>query len=444
MRPKKRDPKNATQNARYTKYNGIWTSNPSHRVQDRSKKISFGGSGPWIISYRLSYKSPQSVNPMKSSSVTDRQTDRQSADNSVFFSKFENTLKKVYVLYLIIYFFVIYFFSFFVIFWVFLEVSVDGVELDCEYHDYYYDRCEVERADLSMKTIGTSFTFSGTQEQIQTTTQIIFKRSGRVAHLPRNLFQEFPNLNELEIYFSDIPILQNDFFKPEHNKLQELALFRDKIKIIEGNAFALLINLERISLEQNEIKSLPENLFQNNHKLIEIYLQKNKIKIIAPGSFKNLNQLTGVKLEGNECFARGFGCWNCNGELINVTVLDHLLQPCYENHDKSLNLLNKGAHKNIVKAISTFFFDRIFFSFFSVKASCSRQIKSPRSKRDTDGIGLIFGGALVRNRKYPWAGAYFHNEDFQCGGNLSKFNFYHYFYLRASIPNFFHPKMLYF
>jgi hypothetical protein len=26
----------------------------------------------------------------------------------------------------------------------------------------------------------------------------------------------------------------------------------------------------------------------------------------------------------------------------------------------------------------------------------------------------------VRGRKYPWAAAYFHNKQFQCGGNLGR------------------------
>jgi hypothetical protein len=54
---------------------GIWTSDPSHRVQDQSKKKSFRRLGPWVISYRSSHKSPQSGNPMKSSSAAYGQTD---------------------------------------------------------------------------------------------------------------------------------------------------------------------------------------------------------------------------------------------------------------------------------------------------------------------------------------------------------------------------------
>ncbi len=82
---------------------GIWTSDPSHRVQVRSEKNSFRRLGPWAIGYRLSHKSPQSVNPMKSSSAayrqtdgqTDRQTDRRTKCGQ--YHILENTLKKIYI-----------------------------------------------------------------------------------------------------------------------------------------------------------------------------------------------------------------------------------------------------------------------------------------------------------------------------------------------------------
>jgi hypothetical protein len=33
----------------------------------------------------------------------------------------------------------------------------------------------------------------------------------------------------------------------------------------------------------------------------------------------------------------------------------------------------------------------------------------------------VVGGAVVDGRKYPWAGACFYKNEFQCGGNLGKF-----------------------
>ncbi len=219
--------------------------------------------------------------------------------------------------------------------------------MECRYAEFLSDHwCIVESADLSSKTIDASFTFSGTQEQKQKQTRITFLSSGRVAHLPRNIIEEFPKLNVLEIQRSDIPILRNDFFTPEFSKLQVIALSFNHIKIIEENVFGLLPDLKEIDLHENEIKSLPANLFLNNRNLQEINLMNNKIMMIHPGTFKNLNQLIRVDLEGNECIERDFVCPFCDKKLSLTSELHHYLQPCYENHAKSLNLLNEGEHNN--------------------------------------------------------------------------------------------------
>jgi Leucine-rich repeat (LRR) protein len=231
-------------------------------------------------------------------------------------------------------------------------LSVDGIELKCEYRDYFDDfRCEVESANLSLKTIGASFTFSGSQEQKQRATEIAFSQSGRVAHLPRNLFQLFPRFTSLSISNSDIPILRNNFFQSEFSKLRDLSLTFDNINGIEKNAFAYLTNLMELSLYNNKIKSLPAILFQNNRKLRSINLNRNMLKLIHPETFKNLNQLANVYLRGNECIDKAIGCKNCS--TVDHPELEHELQPCYENYKTSLNLLNEGKNNeefNFAKA----------------------------------------------------------------------------------------------
>jgi hypothetical protein len=205
-------------------------------------------------------------------------------------------------------------------------LSVDGVELKCRY-DFVDHRCRVYRADLSLKTIGSNFTFSGTQEKKETTV-IAFLDSGRVAHFPRNLFKEFPKLNELSIWSSDIPILRNNFFKPEFSKLRKLQLVTNKIRIIQENAFEHLTNLEWIDL------------------------QYNRIKMIAPGTFRNLHQLKVVDLWQNECINAYIGCRDCDRKL-NQTELDLKLQPCFDNYKKSSNLLNEGENTFFCEIITS-------------------------------------------------------------------------------------------
>ncbi len=229
-------------------------------------------------------------------------------------------------------------FSCFIIYSVFLVLSVDGVEFECNYR---YDGCEIESVDLSLKTIGANFTFSGTQEQKQNITEMKFSKVGRVVHLPLNLFEEFLKLKELTIYNSEIPILKSNLFGPELVKIQKLWLTDNRIQIIEENACTHLTNLESISLSWNEIKSLSAKLFQNNHKLKVIYLESNKIKMIHPETFRSLNQLAHVYLRVNECIDFR-GCQTCYN--AKISELEHYLQPCYENHAKSFNFLNEGEN----------------------------------------------------------------------------------------------------
>jgi hypothetical protein len=168
---------------------------------------------------------------------------------------------------------------------------------------YNYDgRCVVYDVDLSKKTVNENFAFSATQKEREDTIRIElwFWGKGRVAHVPRNLVEEFRYLTTLLIKDSEIPIVKNDLLGPQFSQFESLHLSANKIKLIEDQAFQHLTNLEKIFLSQNEIQSLNGNIFRNNRKLKKISLWRNKIKTIAPDTFQNLDQLTRVNLL-NEC-----------------------------------------------------------------------------------------------------------------------------------------------
>jgi hypothetical protein len=231
-----------------------------------------------------------------------------------------------------------------------------GAEADQLVECYYYGDydgddygCQVHNVDLSKKTRSEKFTFSGTQEQKKNTTEIHFEESGRVAHVPRNLHEEFPKLTKLWITRSEIPIVKNNLFGPEFSWIKGLSLRENKIQIIEEEAFKHLQNLERIYLYYNQIQSLNAKVFQNNRKLEKIWIWKNKIKMIAPETFRHLNQLEWVELEWNDCVNKEIGCSWCN--KIDHTKLNRDLHACYENHKKSSDLLNEGENKNFMKII---------------------------------------------------------------------------------------------
>ncbi len=189
--------------------------------------------------------------------------------------------------------------------------------------------------------MGDSFTFSGTQEEKKNTTLISFWLGGRVAHVPQNLVEEFPNLTWLVIWVSEIPIVRNDLLGPQFTWIEKLELENNQIKIIEEQAFQHLQNLVEIYLSNNEIQTLSGNLFEKNRKLGKIVLQSNKIKMLDPKTFHDLNQLQFVVLDYNECYKWRVGCWGCDTK-INRAELNHELQNCYKNYKKSLDLRNKG------------------------------------------------------------------------------------------------------
>jgi Leucine-rich repeat (LRR) protein len=233
-------------------------------------------------------------------------------------------------------------FRLFVSFCILAQFGADADRLvECDYYNYGYDYCKVRKVDLSKKTLSDKFTFSGTQEQKKATTEIWFHESGRVAHVPQNLAEEFPKLTSLWITNSEIPIVKNNLLGPQFSWIEELNLRENKIQIVEEKAFKYLHNLVRIDLLHNQIQTLGPEVFQNNRKIKQIRILSNNIKMIAPETFQHLNQLKSVELRGNDCFNKDIGCLLCDAK-IDHAELNRDLHACFENHKKSSDLLNEG------------------------------------------------------------------------------------------------------
>jgi Leucine-rich repeat (LRR) protein len=218
--------------------------------------------------------------------------------------------------------------------------------VECIYRNYHHifynsSSCKVEDVDLSKKTSNEKFSFSVSPERKKIVLLFEFDGIGRVAHVPGNVVEEFPNMTQFHIMRSAIPIVKNGLLGPQFGQIKSLDLRRNQIKIIEDQAFQHLHNLERIFLFQNKIQSLSEEIFKNNPKLKWISLEDNNIKMVAPETFRNLNQLLHVELMGNMCCKNDIGCLGCNRKLDH-TELNRELQNCYENHKKSSDLLNEG------------------------------------------------------------------------------------------------------
>ncbi len=173
-----------------------------------------------------------------------------------------------------------------------------GLELKCEYKD---DSCTVHPEGLlSKRTIGESFTISGSQNEKKDTCHAAFSRMGKVAHLPTEIYKEFPKLVKLSIEWSEIPLLKKNMFKPAFKKIRELSLSNNGIQLIEQEAFKHLTNLIVLKLDHNQIKTLDQKLFLHNLKLEEIDLSHNSLSRIDPQTFDKLTQLKAVNFMSSD------------------------------------------------------------------------------------------------------------------------------------------------
>jgi hypothetical protein len=230
-----------------------------------------------------------------------------------------------------------FFFRFFIAFLILLSIgAIAGRELECSYDTWSYSLwptfhyCKLSYVDLSRAYESQVHSFTGTASQKSEATAVEFYIFPQNDFIPKEILEEFPNLNGLIFYRCNLPVLKNDFFSEDFVVLEYLHLYENQIVSIEPFAFQNLKNLKWLSLKLNKIQSLPFNLFQSNPKLIYLDFDGNQINSISPNLLKNHNQLKWVKFGGNQCVSGDFGCDWCS-HTISQSDLDALLSTCFRN-----------------------------------------------------------------------------------------------------------------
>ncbi len=216
------------------------------------------------------------------------------------------------------------------------SIGVYGQVLLCRYGTHTmplwpaHNYCALTSIDLSEKYKNSHFLFTGTPEQ-KSATNVFFNRPSKVDFLPKEVLNDFPQFNSLSINYCDtLTIIKNDLFTKDFSAIQYLHLSFNKIESIEANAFQHLRKLKWISLGNNQMQSLPHQIFRNNPEIIIMWLGSNKINSITPDFFKNLNKLQFVSLLKNQCIENYFGC-STGSCSVTQSELDSSLSTCYSN-----------------------------------------------------------------------------------------------------------------
>jgi Leucine-rich repeat (LRR) protein len=109
-------------------------------------------------------------------------------------------------------------------------------------------------------------------------------------------------------------------FAKQFPKFKELWILRCGLKYVERRQLAKISHLTLLSLDDNQIVSLPEDAFNDLVNLEKLAVASNQIKVLPPKMLWNLPKLKVFEAAGNqiELIPRDF--FKNNRELKNIRI----------------------------------------------------------------------------------------------------------------------------
>jgi hypothetical protein len=103
----------------------------------------------------------------------------------------------------------------------------------------------------------------------------------------------------------------------DQQKLRELWLDNNQIKVLQPGIFDQLTSLTILSLSKNLIEVIEDSLFSKNEKLEKLYLHENKIAAVGPNAINHLTKLKFLSLYGNPCMHPNV-TWGKNPQNLGI------------------------------------------------------------------------------------------------------------------------------
>ncbi|KAJ4439883.1 hypothetical protein ANN_08012 [Periplaneta americana] len=148
-----------------------------------------------------------------------------------------------------------------------------------------------------MKTLGISAT-NWTLSALQTVQSNQIKITGLPAYLIPGQFAGFET-QTLDLSDNFLPLLASNSFTGL-SSLRVLVLRRNKLKVIQQEAFRSLWSLNRLTVAYNALEFLERGLFQGLIALEYLFLHNNKISNLTDGVFDSAKSLRRIVLSYNE------------------------------------------------------------------------------------------------------------------------------------------------
>jgi slit protein 2 len=139
------------------------------------------------------------------------------------------------------------------------------------------------------------------------------------------------------LYNNNIKIIPQNIFD-RLTKLDKLSLSGNNIEIIPPNIFDKLTKLKGLNLYGNNIRIIPPNIFDRLTKLKYLSLYDNNIRIIPPNIFDKLTKLEGLYLYAN------------NIEVIPTNIFDKFTKLAYLYLDgNNISIIPTDSFKHLTK-----------------------------------------------------------------------------------------------
>lgn len=212
-------------------------------------------------------------------------------------------------------------------------ISCHGVDLNCTFKIYSIDGYNCRVTDLKVDDQFTAITdIKGDHipRHGNSNVNVLYITSGCMKYFPSSISTYFTNLKKIEVVgsalkyikqtsFAGLNLLrriditntllstiEEDAFNRDHKQLDTLILSYNKIHFFQEETFDELVNLEKLWLSENQLETLPTNLFAKNLKLKHIKLDGNRLRIIDAKFLNSLQHLEIISFERNFCTTKDF------------------------------------------------------------------------------------------------------------------------------------------
>jgi hypothetical protein len=121
-----------------------------------------------------------------------------------------------------------------------------------------------------------------------------------VPFIVTQVFEDFPNLNSLELSNSGLIQIQTNAFRNVPYNLRFLTIDRCNLPTIPANSFLGLSTLRFLSIVRSGVETIHPNAFTGLNMVDTLSLRDNRIQELPPRVFRNLRRLRFLFLFGNQ------------------------------------------------------------------------------------------------------------------------------------------------